>query len=144
MTNEDSKRLYEVLAAIYARSNGEVRISPSWLATAGMAQLDPDRISPSDVYVAAHLQLRQIARGLCGKKCEDDGSAEQHELWPMLQKRYPAAHHNGDEPVYVLLDHLSEKDVAFNIGRLRKEASAKLQHADALEAWWNDRPRAAA
>ena len=46
------------------------------------------------------------------------------------------------EPEYVLLEHLTDEDVKFNVNRLRKEADAKLHHATALEAWWQKRDAA--
>jgi len=137
MTDEQKAlRLY--IASIYERSEHAIKVSPSWLATEAMAKLDPDKISPHLVYLGCHLQLRQIARSICRAKFEpDDEEAEQHALFPDLQKRYPIVRQSrDDEPEYILLEHMSKDDVLFNVARLRKEASAKLVHADALEAWW--------
>lgn len=144
MTEE--RELHQLLVAIYERRRDEVRVSPSWLATEAMIEIDPDRISPSRVYMAAHLELRQLARGICRRVADPtEESTEQHEMFPGLQKRYPEARTaNSDEPQYVLLEHLSEEDVAFNVRRLRAEASAKMAHADALEAWWQNRQQPAA
>lgn len=141
----DEHRLRSLLCEIYEKRSDEVRVSPAWLATEALAELDGDRQAPSLVYLAAHLQLRQIARSICRNRFEDDGEeAEQSDLFPNLQRRYPAAHAADTEPEYVLLDHLTDEDVAFNVRRLRAEADAKLHHADALEAWWQDRSKAAA
>ena len=112
-----------------------------------MLLLDGGRISPALVYLGCHLQLRQIAREMLRGKFEPDASADddaQHELFPSLQKRYPAARSSNDNPEYVLLEELTAIDVAYNVARLRGEARAKQRHADALEAWWRGRPTAAA
>jgi hypothetical protein len=141
----DEKRLRELLWAIYDRRSDAIRVSPAWLATEAMQELDPGRSAPPLVYMAANLQLRQMARAICRQRFEDDGDgAEQHDLWPDLQRRYPAVHSTDAEPEYVLLEHLTEADVVFNVNRLRAEAAAKMRHADALEAWWQDRSGRAA
>lgn len=136
----DSHQLRELLESIYERRIDEVRVSPAWLATEALLSLDPRKTAPTLVYRAAHLQLRQLARGLCRQRFEDDGEwTEQHDLFPNLQKRYPAVHTTEGEPEYVLLEHLTALDIAFNLNRLRREANAKLSHADALEAWSKQR-----
>jgi hypothetical protein len=113
-----------------------------------MRTIDPAGKAPSLVHLGCHLQLRQIARELLRGKYEpDDNSRDdaQHELWPDLQERYPTARTAGsEEPEYVLLEHLTDEDIAYNVGRLRAEAEAKQHHADALEAWGRKyRPRPA-
>ena len=53
-----------------------------------------------------------------------------------LQKRYPRQQSdNSVEPEYILLEFMSDSDIDYNVARLRKEAVAKLRHADALEAY---------
>jgi hypothetical protein len=54
------------------------------------------------------------------------------ERFTELQRRYPAARSDG----YVLRDAMSAEDVAFNVKRLRREGSSKLEHAEALQDWW--------
>lgn len=139
----DAHRLRELLESIYERRVDEVRVSPAWLATEALLHLDPTKTAPELVYRAAHLQLRQLGRSLCRQRFEEDGEwSEQHDLFPNLQKRYPAAHSPDAEPEYVLLEHLTGDDIAFNVQRLRREANAKLFHADALEAWGQNRAAA--
>lgn len=146
----ERRQLRALVSEVYERRGDEVRVSPAWLATEAMQQLDPDRTAPAMVWAAAHLHLRQVAREICRERFEgeaadgDAGAAEQHELFPDLQRRYPAAHSTGSEPDYVLLEHLRDEDVAFNVRRLRSEGEAKVRHADALAAWWHSRPAAAA
>ncbi len=133
----DEQKLRRVLLEIYEQRRDEIRISPSWLATQAMIDLDGENRSPLLVRRAAHLQLRQIARSICRKKFESDGiETEQDDLFPALQSRYPAAHSSETEPEYVLLEHLTEQDAMFNVKRLRREGETKLHHADALESWW--------
>lgn len=68
---------------------------------------------------------------------------KRHELFPDLQERYPIAGRvDGEEPVYRLLEHLTEQDIAFNLERLRLEVSSRLRHADSLEAWSRSRAEA--
>lgn len=135
MTDE-GKKLRDILAGIYERYRNEIRVSPSWLATEAMLKLDPDQVSPHLVYIGCHLELRQLAREFCRGKFMPavDDIIEPDDLFPDLQKRYPSAQTADDEePNYVLLDHMTDADIAFNVARLRSEAEAKLRHADRLE-----------
>jgi hypothetical protein len=141
MTEE--QKLQNLLQEIYESRKRDSRVSAAWLATEAMQELDPDRITQPLIYLAAHLELRQLARQILRKRFEPDEEEErtrdaQHELFPHLQRRYPAFHESGIDPEYVLLEDLTEKDVKFNINRLRSEALAKLNHARALEAWWEN------
>lgn len=147
MTHEQTKAR-ELILRLYEARRSHVRVSPSWLATECMQSLDPDRASHPIEYAMAHLQFRQLARSICSGRWErTDASeiAEQHDLFPDLQTRYPAAGRSADqEPEYVLLEHMSVEDIAFNVSRLRSEANAKLKHADSLEAWGKSRSPAEA
>jgi len=147
MTHEETKAR-ELLAGIYERHQHKVFVSPSWLATEAMQILDPSHRSHPIEYTMAHLQFRQLARSVCSGRWERERpgeTTEQHDLFPVLQKRYPRAGRSSEqEPEYVLLEHMSGADVRFNVGRLRKEAVGKMRHADALEAWGASRPQAAA
>lgn len=140
MTSEQ-KKLREVLSAVLARREGEPAISPAWLATEAMIDIDPDRTATELVYLAAHLQLRQIGRELCRRQFSDAiESDSQHRLFPDLQARYPS--HRAamdDDPEYIKLENLMQEDVDYNVARLRSEASSKMAHARALEAWGIDR-----
>ena len=138
--SDDIQKLRTVVLTVYDRCANAVRINPAWLATQVMNELDPEKTTPQLVYIAAHLQLRQLARAVCRGKFEDDGEEqESSDLFPDLQRRYPAAHSPESEPEYVLLEHLSDADVCFNVDRLRKEATKKMRHANALQSWWRAR-----
>jgi hypothetical protein len=143
--DKDKQKLRILLRQIYDRLDAMVEVSPSWLATEALLTLDPHKRTPTMVYLAAHLELRQIGREFCRIHFEpdDDSEAEQHPLFPGIQKRYPRKHELGKEPVYVRAEHMNEADVAFNVTRLKREGEAKIAHATRLEAWWQERLRAA-
>jgi tRNA A37 threonylcarbamoyladenosine dehydratase len=140
----DVKRLAALVAHVIDQRRDEIKISPAWVATGVLKKLDPDRITQEDIYLACHLQLRQIARQELRKRFdgderydEDEDILRQHEMFPELQWRYPSVRSKDDaEPQYVLLEQMSEADVFYNVARLRSEGAAKLHHADALETWW--------
>ena len=138
--DENVQQLRNILQIAYDNISEAVDVSPSLLATTALVELDPDKRTPALVYMAAHLELRQIGRSICREWFEkEEEPDEAHSLFPDLQNRYPAAHAEDVEPMYRLLEHLTEDDVMFNVNRLRREAAAKMKHADALEAWWLDR-----
>jgi hypothetical protein len=146
----ETRQLIEILARILELRAHHDRISPSWVATEAYQQLDPRRRVRDDfplIYIACHLQLRQLARELLRRTFEGDelaGERSQHELFPELQARYPTARSsNSHEPEYIRLEVLSEADADYNIERLRAEGRAKLKHADSLAAWARGRFRAA-
>lgn len=146
MTHAES-RLVEVVTKIVDIRRAQMGITPTWIATEALKEIDPTRRSVELVYLGCHLQLRQIARQVCRTRFDpenESSSADQHELFPGLQWRYPTERSREEqEPEYVLLEHLTQADVDYNVKRLRLEAEAKLAHADALEAWARTRSRAA-
>jgi hypothetical protein len=138
----EAQALADIVSKIIHTRRVETRISPSWVATEAILQIDPTKVSLPLVYLGCHLELRQIARGLLRLHFEDiadpsDDEQAQHEMFPHLQWRYPAERKKGAdaEPEYVRLEELSKADIAFNVKRLRREGRAKLAHADALEAF---------
>jgi hypothetical protein len=141
MTNEEIKAR-EMVERVFELRRLQVRVSPSWIATEVMQMLDPARASHPVEYAMAHLQFRQLARAICAGRWDketSDETVEQHDLFPILQTRYPVSRSRGEEPQYVLLEYMTDEDVGFNVTRLRSEAIAKLKHADALEAWGRSR-----
>jgi hypothetical protein len=117
---------------------GVIAISPADLAAAVFDDIDPKHSSPVLVQIAAVLELRQLARAVCRERQgEDERIAEQGNLFDFqLQPRYPAIRTiDGErEEVYVLRENLTLKERLRNIDRLRREAEAKMVHADALQA----------
>lgn len=143
MTIESS--LNDVVAQVIDRHRHRPKISPTWIATEAMTQIDPERRSVEMVYSGCHLHLRQVARQMLAhidplkRKLDETGELFEDDL----QWRYPSARQAGDEPEYVLLDSLSDDDYVLNIDRLRKEGGTKLRHADRLEAHWTSKRAAA-
>jgi hypothetical protein len=135
--SDEEKHLRQLLQQIYDRQSSNITVSPGMLATAAMVDLDPFRHAPLRVASGCELHLRQIARQICRDRfAGDDGAPEeQHSLFPLLQKRYPAARSPKDDPVYILLEHLDDTDIEWNASRLEKESSAKALHARALRAY---------
>jgi hypothetical protein len=144
---KESERLMSVVDHVIEKRKGAKArsISPSWVATEALLELDPKSYTQRhfpDVWIGCHLELRQLARASLRARFEpetEDG-VERAELFPDLQPYYPTAR-KGEEPLYVVLEDLSDDDVAYNVARLRSEAGAKLRHADALEAWGASRPK---
>jgi hypothetical protein len=145
----EAQALADIISKIIHTRRDQQRISPSWVATEAMLEIDPSRVSLPLVYLGCHLELRQIARGALRLHFEDpadpsEDEEAQHEMFPDLQWRYPAARQRGAdaEPEYVRLEEMTKADIAFNVKRLRREGRAKLAHADALEAFGRTAKRA--
>ena len=143
MTSEE-RQLTEIILKIIDTRRDQLYMNPSWVATEGLNEIDPERIAPVLVRLGCHLHLRQIARANLRKQfdaSDEDMDAEpEFAEFKQLQRRYPTARSKkSEEPVYVLRDHMTDDDVAYNVARLRSEARAKLAHADALEAWGKSR-----
>ena len=138
----ESRSLTAIVAKIIEAGRDQARLSPDSIATAALSVIDPKNVAASLplVALAAHLALRQIARGLLRKRfleepddededepeqSEHDGAAPeplQADLFPQLQSRYPSSRQSGE---YVLREQMSAADVSFNIRRLRAESGAK-------------------
>lgn len=113
-----------------------IAISPKDLADEVYKAIDPKKISPLLVQMAAILELRQLARAVCRQRnVESQQATEQSTLFD-LQPRYPATRTMGEETeeVYVLREHLTVAERRENSSRLRVEGEAKMAHADALDA----------
>jgi hypothetical protein len=136
MSTDEGSELYAVIRGVYERHRDQPSINPTWLATEAMVSIEFDRTMHDLGWIGCHLQFRQIARSFC-RRHFDPTEAVETDLFPeTLQDRYPLqVQAPGEEPQYVLLNLLNEADARFNIARLRKEAEAKLRHADALEIW---------
>lgn len=137
-----SRQLSDAVAKVIETRRAAPSISPSWVATEVLLLSDEfdankrlKRHKPL-IYELSHSALRQIARGQLAKKFDPKkAKSSQPELFEGLQLRYPVVHGHDEEPRYILRDLLSDVDVAWNVSRLRAEGQAKLDHADALEAW---------
>lgn len=121
-------------------------ITPTSLAHAVQTKYQRGPVEPHIEYTSLE-HFKQIARKVLSGRL-DDGSEEneayQGELFSgMLQMRYPIPRKKDEEPAYKLREMLTEDEVRWNITTLRKSAEARLEHADALEAWHMARKLAA-
>ena len=134
--------LIDVINNVIFNSSNQDQVMPAWVANAAYMELDPDKVAPIRVKIAALQALKQIARQQLRGKFEpnDDREAMQHALFPTIQARYPLMRQTSDgEPVYVKPELLPAADWSWNLHRLRTEATTKLKHADALEQWGIER-----
>jgi hypothetical protein len=106
----------EAVGAAYEKHKEAGDVSPAWLATLAMMEIEFPRELHEPGYLGCHLYLRQIARGLCGKKFDPVQAIKEDDLFPeTLQQRYPKKpSKNDEEPVYRLLNLLSADDVTYN------------------------------
>jgi hypothetical protein len=133
--DSESRDLYAVIRSICEGHRDLPSLNPVWLATEAMTVIGFDRDIHELGWRGCHLQFRQIARSFC-RRHFDPTERTEDDLFPeTLQERYPRREFNpSGEAEYVLRDLLTPSDIAYNVERLRREASAKLKHADALEA----------
>lgn len=113
-------------------------ISPTAVAISVHAAFGSETEDPHMTYLAIE-QCKQIARReLAGKFSfeGDDNIAHQGDMFSgVLQDYYPLPRKRGDEPQYKLRSLLTSSEREWNINQLRKSARARLEHADALEAF---------
>lgn len=115
-------------------------LSPAAIAVACLEQHGAAELDPVIRY-AAYEHIKNMARkALAGRFAIDgtDNAAydEQGELFTgHLQDRYPIPRKQDEEPVYKLRDELTDDEVEWNVGMLKRSARARLKHADALQAW---------
>jgi len=133
----ESQELVTAIRRVYDINRNVVSISPEFLANGAMDIIKFDKSIHSTGWVGCNLHLRQIARAFCRRNFEPVDIAEagiiNGDLFlDDLQDRYPKQIQKGQEPEYVLRDHLGEIDRWFNIDRMRAAAGALLRHADAL------------
>src|SRR5262249_7252636 len=124
-------------------------ISPSWIATQVMVEIEFPRTLHALGYIGCHLQVRQLARHKLRRRFDpraviEAAIEEGEDLFPeTLQERYPRRSRVGEEPVYVFRTLLADDDLTYNVERMRRGGRALLKHADALEAWGTNRRRSA-
>lgn len=128
-------------------SGNAVVLMPTTLALAIQRRFDAGDLEPHIKYTSLE-HLKQIARRvLSGRYDADSEENETHqgELFSgQLQDRYPIQRTKGSEPQYKLRWSLTAEEVKWNLSMLRKSAAARLEHADALQAWEDDRNQKAA
>lgn len=119
-----------------------IAMSPTTVARAVQARYNTGHIAPQLEYASLE-HIKQMARAVLGKRFESDGEESesyQGELFSgSLQEYYPIPRKKDQEPVYKKRDALSHAELLWNVRQLRKSAAARLEHADALQAWADSR-----
>lgn len=142
MTDEEELAL--VVQKVIDQNPDAKEISPAWVATAAMADIAFPRSLHRLGYAGCHLELRQIARSKLRRQFDPTAAAAStpiDDFFPeTLQDRYPRQPRPNEEPTYILLGFLNDEDLAYNVSRMRRAGNALLKHADALEAYGDNRP----
>lgn len=152
---KDLEELGRMVARAIENSQTQTDISPAWIATEVLVVLGWTvggglRRAHPMIYQASHLCLREVARQQLRRHDPVEEAREAmrtgvgDDLFPdTLQWRYPIAKQDGDQPLYRLRDELTDDDVAFNSGRMRRMSVSLARHADALDVWHAERRRTA-
>jgi hypothetical protein len=120
-------------------------VSPSWIATQAMSEIEFPRSLHALGYVGCHLEIRQIARQKLRRQHDPYAKAKasiegEDDLFAeTLQERYPRQPRPSEESIYALRELLTRADVQYNVERMRRGGRALLKHADALQAWDTER-----
>jgi len=128
----------------YAFLDGAVTIMPSALAHRVFETFATGEEEAHIAYSSIE-HLKHMARVFLRSRKDADGDMNeahgaQGELdlgvsfSGKLQDRYPIPRAADEEPAYKLRSHLTADERAWNVRQLRKSASARMEHADALEA----------
>lgn len=128
------------MARQYEGLQDAILVSPSALAHRVFETFADSEVEPHVAYACVE-HLKAMARKFLASQNEADsdenpthGGQGSFEFSGQLQQRYPIPRKSGDEPVYKLRAELTLLERAWNVNALRKSASARLAHADALEA----------
>lgn len=117
-------------------------LSPTSVALAVQRRYMQGALEPHLQYASLEY-LKQMARQVMAGRYESEGEQNDSHQGDMfsghLQERYPIQRTKGAEPIYKRREDLSEHELQWNVEQLRKSASARLQHADALAAWAKSR-----
>lgn len=121
---------------------GSIALSPTTLALAVQRKWATDQIDPHLQYASLE-HIKAMARKALARRYEADGDeniVHQGDMFSgLLQDAYPLPIRDGADPIYKPRDDLTDAEVEWNIGQLRKSAAARLKHADALQAWADNR-----
>jgi len=140
----------DVTSAIHreiAALNGAIALSPTVVALAVKNGFADSGIEPHIEYTSIE-HLKQMSRRILAGRFDADGeenTSHQGEMFTgHLQERYPVPPVKNVEPTYKKLNLLSKDELAYNIAHLKKSAVARLQHADALQAYCDEKSQSAA
>lgn len=127
----------------YIFLSGAIIISPAALAHRVFEEFSTGEEEPHIHYTSLE-HLKHMARIFLARRKDVDGDMNpahgaQSDLdfgvtFTGLQDRYPLPRKQGEEPAYKLRSELTDEERAWNVQQLRKSASTRLKHADALEA----------
>ena len=116
-----------------------ITLSPTAVAISVQREFANDESLEPHIRYTSLEHLKHIARAVLSGRYgadSDENDAHQGDLFSgQLQDRYPVPAKRGEEPGYKQREHLSHSEAAWNARQLRKSASARLAHADALDAW---------
>lgn len=122
-------------------------LSPALIAQRAASAFATDGIAP-EIEWAAIEHFKQLARAELGRKFDADSDANPtHQLGlfaGQLQQHYPIPRGKGEDPIYKPRAALTFEEASWNVAQLRKSARARLEHADALQAWNDSRSDAQA
>ena len=119
---------------------GAKMLSPTALALAVYDTYTDEKGGPHVSYGCIE-HFKQMARAILARKLDprsevSESVAYQGDMFSgLLQQHYPILPVPNDDPVYKRLELLSDGELAWNVSTLRKSAHARLEHADALEAY---------
>lgn len=137
-------RVIEEIKRQYDRFSDAVMVNPSSLAWGVHEVLASGAESDTTKYLSLE-QLKQMCRVFLRQNKDADGETnEAHNVQGdfgfgvqfsgKLQDRYPLPRKAGEEPTYKLRQHLTPYERDWNVKQLRKSGTARLEHADALQA----------
>ncbi len=123
-------------------------LSPATLAIAVQRKFANQKTMEPHIQYASLEHIKQMARTLMARRFDPDAeesASYQGQLFSgTLQEYYPVKLGKSQAPVYKKREALTHLEVQWNVTQLRKSARARLEHADALQAWADRRYRMAA
>ena len=125
-------------------NSGAVAIAAEDVAAAVYSAFDPHRTSAAfELFIKNDFRRRSeaVLRRIYDTEAQRLETGQQDALPDQLQSRYPCE--RSGRHVFVQPHDLSDDEIDQNVNRLREEGKAKIAHADALEAYKQDRRKAA-
>lgn len=117
-------------------------MSPRQIAVNVQSNWGHDKVEPHLQYTSLE-HLTQMARRVLGSRFDpesNESNSYQGELFTgNLQSHYPIPRPKEGDAVYKRTEFLTLEEIEWNVEKLRKSASARLRHADALQAWADSR-----
>ncbi len=138
------EEVQQTMRRVFNEVGGDVHIalSPTLLAVKTFETFTNEH---TDIHVewASIEHFKALARRMLARQYEhesDENESYQGDMFSgELQDRYPVPRAAGEDPIYKPRAMLTPAELAWNIEQLRKSADARLRHADALQAYHDDR-----